>query len=59
MKDKAKAKNKEPTRAQENGKEKNKENGTEEPIYDYHDASVHDLALRADMLCAYEHFKVC
>jgi hypothetical protein len=37
--------------------EKAKEN--EQPIvYDYHDASVHDVALRADILRGYEQFKV-
>lgn len=27
--------------------------------YDYQDSSVHDMALRADILKGYERFKVC
>ena len=55
-KDKGKGKE---TKTRENEKRKDKENGTEELVYDYHDASVHDLALRTDILRAYGQFKVC
>ena len=33
--------------------------GESSVVYDYHDASVHDLALRAQVLRGYEEFKVC
>ena len=28
-------------------------------VYDYHEGSVHDVALRAQVLQGYEEFKVC
>lgn len=40
------------------GKEKEKAKPSELSGYEYHEASVHDLALRADILRGYERFKV-
>ncbi|KAH9941515.1 hypothetical protein B0H21DRAFT_780155 [Amylocystis lapponica] len=52
-----KTKNKE--KAKVKGKGKNKENVLpQEVTYDYHDGSIHDLALRAHILCGYEQFKL-
>ncbi|TFK39855.1 hypothetical protein BDQ12DRAFT_681350 [Crucibulum laeve] len=51
---KAKGKGKEKPKAPEKGKESNDIG----PIYDYDDGSVHDIALRGDLLRAYEKFKL-
>ncbi|EPQ56355.1 hypothetical protein GLOTRDRAFT_138110 [Gloeophyllum trabeum ATCC 11539] len=52
---KGKAKAKEKERSQEPSKGKGKE---PETVYDYHDSSLHDLALRTHLLRGYELFKV-
>ena len=51
--DKAKAKGK------GKAKEKEKEKEGSVTIYDYYEGSVHDIALRQDILRGYEQFKVC
>lgn len=53
----AKGKEKEKTKAKSKDKGKAKEDALP-PIYDYHDGSVHDSALRAYLLRGYEQFKV-
>ncbi|KAH9167466.1 hypothetical protein EDB89DRAFT_2115562 [Lactarius sanguifluus] len=52
-KGKSKDKGKSGAKAADKGK-----NGESSVIYDYHDASVHDLALRAQVLRGYEEFKL-
>ncbi|TFK51618.1 hypothetical protein OE88DRAFT_1698645 [Heliocybe sulcata] len=52
---KGKARAKEKAREQDQSKGKGKE---AEPTYDYHDSSLHDLALRGHLLRGYELFKV-
>ncbi|KAG6908786.1 hypothetical protein DXG01_003315 [Tephrocybe rancida] len=53
--DKGKIKAKDKPKANEKGKEKQLDNA---PLYDYQEGSVHDLALRADILRGYEQFKL-
>jgi len=53
---KGKGKDKGKSGAKAADKVKNEESSV---VYDYHDASVHDLALRAQILMGYEEFKVC
>lgn len=45
-------------KAKVKGKEKAKGKEVEDVAYDYHEGSVHDLALRADIMQGYEQFKV-
>jgi len=42
------------------GKEREKERGKDKdvPVYDYEDSSVHDGALKEDIMRGYERFKV-
>ncbi|KAG6832673.1 hypothetical protein H0H87_000855 [Tephrocybe sp. NHM501043] len=53
--DKDKAKSKDRSKSNEKGKGKATETI---PLYDYQEGSVHDLALRADILRGYEQFKL-
>jgi hypothetical protein len=53
-KGKSKDKGKSGAKAADKGK-----NGDGGVVYDYHDSSVHDFALRAQVLRGYEEFKVC
>ena len=55
------AKGKEQEKTKAKSKNKDKEKAKEDaipPVYDYHDGSVHDSALRAYLLRGYEQFKV-
>ncbi|KAI0272602.1 hypothetical protein BC834DRAFT_817474 [Gloeopeniophorella convolvens] len=52
---KGKSKDKGKTKAKETDKGRN---GEAQIVYDYHDGSVHDLALRAQILRGYEEFKL-
>ena len=53
-KGKSKDKGKSGAKAADKGK-----NAESSVVYDYHDGSVHDFALRAQILRGYEEFKVC
>ena len=53
--EKGKGKSKDKSKSNENGKEKGLNNAL---LFDYQEGSVHDLALRADILRGYEQFKV-
>lgn len=49
------------SRAKEKEKSKFPETGEKDPsqpTYDYHEGSIHDIALRQDILRGYERFKV-
>ncbi|KAG6900327.1 hypothetical protein C0993_012524 [Termitomyces sp. T159_Od127] len=52
---KGKGKTKDRSKANEKGKDKDLKNT---PLYDYQEGSIHDLALRADILRGYEQFKL-
>ena len=54
IKGKSKDKGKSGAKPADKGKD-----GENSAVYDYHDGSVHDLALRAQILRGYEEFKVC
>lgn len=55
---KPKDKGKEKAKVPEKGKDKETETETG-PVYDFLEGSVHDIALRQDILRGYERFKVC
>ncbi|KAF8074730.1 hypothetical protein FPV67DRAFT_1474742 [Lyophyllum atratum] len=55
--EKSKGKSKDKSKSTEKGKEKEKESESA-PLFDYQEGSVHDLALRADLLRGYEQFKL-
>ncbi|GLB43405.1 putative fungal domain of unknown function (DUF1712) [Lyophyllum shimeji] len=56
--EKSKGKSREKPKSREKGKESVKESTESAPLFDYQEGSVHDLALRADILRGYEQFKL-
>lgn len=56
VQEKGKAKSKEKGKEKGKGKETEMQTG---PVYDFLEGSVHDIALRQDILRGYERFKVC
>lgn len=60
VQDKGKSRSKGKEKAKGTDKEKDKSKDVREgPVYDYEDGSVHDSALKEDIMRGYERFKVC